>query len=180
MKKFLMTIVAACAAVSMNAQVYLGGGLNLSSQSYDGNSSTIISVTPEVGYVLDENTAIGIGLGFGTSGKDDAKVNTLKVNPYYRYTFLKAEKVNLFVDGSFTFENVKGDGVNDKDYKRNAWSIGVRPGVAVALNNQLSFVSTMGLLGYKSSKVDGDKAHSTLGLMDFNTLGLTFGLYYNF
>lgn len=180
MKKILMTIAAAFVATTMSAQIYVGGGLNLSSQSYDGNSTSTISVTPEVGYVLDENSALGLGITFGTSGKDDTKQTKFGVNPYYRYNFLKTEKVNLFVDGSFEFMNYKGDGEKDKDAKMNVWSIGLRPGVAVALNDKLSFVSTMGLLGYKSSKPDGGKATNTFGLMDFNTLGLNFGLYYNF
>lgn len=179
MKKIFMTMVAALAAMTMNAQVYLGGGLNLSSTSKDGNSSTKIAVTPEIGYVLDENSALGLGITFSTSGKDASKQTTFGVNPYYRYNVVKTEKVNLFLDGSFTFMNYKGDGSN-KDYKENEWSVGIRPGVAVALNEKLSFVSTMGLLGYKSSKPDGDKATNTFGLINFNTLGLNFGLYYNF
>ena len=180
MKKFLMTIAAAFAAVSMNAQVYVGGGLNLSSTSYDGNSTSKITITPEVGYVLDENSALGLGLAFGTSGKDATKQTVFGVNPYYRYNVVKTEKVNLFLDGSFTFMNYKGDGISNEDAKLNEWSIGIRPGVAVALNDKLSFVSTMGLLGYKSSKPDGGEATNTFGLMNFNTLGLNFGLYYNF
>lgn len=175
-----MTIAAAFAATTMSAQIYVGGGLNLSSESYDGNSTSKISITPEVGYVLDENSALGLGIGFGMSGKDDSKKTEFSVNPYYRYNLVKTEKVNLFVDGSFTFKNTKGDGYTNKDYKENSWSIGVRPGVAVALNDKLSFVSTMGLLGYKSSKPDGGEATNTFGLMDFSTLGLKFGLYYNF
>ncbi len=179
MKKILMTIAAAFVATTMSAQIYVGGGIGFQSKSYDGNSTTSFGITPEVGYTLDENSAIGIGLGFNQSGKDNTKQTVISVNPYYRYKFLKTESVSLFVDGTFSFANQKGDGALDKDYKLNAWSIGVRPGVAVALNDKLSFVSTMGFLGYQSSKPDGGKATNTFGF-DFNSLNLNFGLYYNF
>lgn len=179
MKKFLMTIAAAFVATTMSAQMYVGGGIGFENKSYDGESATSLSITPELGYVLDENASLGISLGFGQSGKDDAKKTTISVQPYYRYKFMKTEKVDLFVDGTFYFANVKGDGYKDKDYKANAWGIGVRPGVAVALNDKLSFVSTMGFLGYESFKPDGDKATNTFGF-DLNSLNLSFGLYYNF
>ena len=174
-----MTMVAALAAMTMNAQVYLGGGLNLSSTSKDGNSSTKIAVTPEIGYVLDENSALGLGITFSTSGKDASKQTTFGVNPYYRYNVVKTEKVNLFLDGSFTFMNYKGDGSN-KDYKENEWSVGIRPGVAVALNEKLSFVSHFGFVGYETVNPDGDDNNRSAFGLGLNGNSLTFGLYYNF
>ncbi len=178
MKKVLMTMFAAVAALSMNAQVYLGGGVNFQGQSYDGNSTTLFTITPEIGYTLDENSALGLAIGFGTKGKDDAKINAFSVNPYYRYNFLKTEKVNLFIDGSFKFDYQKGDGVS-KDYKQTGWSLGVRPGVAFNVNNKISFVSTLGFLGYSSVKPDGGKATNTYGV-NFDASTVNFGLYYNF
>jgi hypothetical protein len=183
MKKFLMTIVAAFAAVSMNAQVYVGGGLGFATQSYDGESSTKFALVPEVGYTLDENSAIGIAIGYSQSGKDDTKATKMVVNPYYRYNLTKIGNVNLFVDGSFAFATTddKTNKIGGKSYKINEWGIGVKPGVAVNLNEKLSFVSHLGFLGYESSKADydGAKATNTFGF-DFSSLNLTFGLYYNF
>jgi hypothetical protein len=72
--------------------------------------------------------------------------------------------------------------------KTNAWGIGVKPGVAVNLNEKLSFVAKLGFVGFESSKpdVDGAKATNTFTIdlsgngSAFNSNGLTFGLYYNF
>ena len=36
MKKIFMTLAAVCVAATMNAQVYVGGGLGLASTSQDG------------------------------------------------------------------------------------------------------------------------------------------------
>ena len=36
MKKIMMTLVAVAMATTMNAQVYVGGGVGLAVESYDG------------------------------------------------------------------------------------------------------------------------------------------------
>ena len=68
MKKFLMTIVAAFAAVSMNAQMYLGGSFAFeawSSQKLAGDKSeTVFKIMPEIGYNLNEEWAIGTVIGY--------------------------------------------------------------------------------------------------------------------
>lgn len=40
MKKIFMTLAAVCVAATMNAQVYVGGGLGLASTSQDGDTNT--------------------------------------------------------------------------------------------------------------------------------------------
>jgi hypothetical protein len=63
----------------------------------------------------------------------------------------------------------------------NAWGLGVKPGVAVNLNESISFVAHMGFLGYNSEKpdFDGAKATNTVGL-SLDGTDLSFGFYYNF
>ncbi len=204
MKKILMTMVAAFAAVSMNAQVYVGGTLGLEMQNKladkDGSetSGMTFQIKPEVGYWLDENMAVGIVLGFGTTNngnfinpedgkafapnkKLDKSATQFTIAPYFRYNVLKFDRVNVFCDGMIDYTlNQK-----DSDNKVTRFGIHVVPGVAVNLNDKLSFVTKLGNgLGWSSRKVtvggnDGD-AQSTFGL-DLNSLaGLQFGLYYNF
>lgn len=178
MKKIFMTLAAAVLAISASAQVYLGGAAGLTSVSHDGNSTTNFVIMPEIGYNLDDNWALGISVGYGESGKDATKVKTFIVNPYARYTFAKFSKVNLFVDGGFSFENVDSKSLG---YKVNTWGIGLKPGVAVNLNEKFSLVAHLGYLGYESAKpdFDGAKATNTFGLsVDATTVN--FGFYYNF
>ncbi|MCR4853966.1 MAG: porin family protein [Prevotella sp.] len=184
MKKFFMTLAAACMAATMNAQVYVGGGIGLQSTSYDGNSDTYIKFMPEIGYNLNENWALGIALGYSennttfTLGGVDEKKKSKKfqVSPYVRYTFVKFEKVNLFVDGGldYTHTDSAGDKINE-------FALGLRPGVTVSLNDKLSFVAHAGFLGWRTSKADqeGAKAYNTF-CFDFDGSDLSFGLYYNF
>ena len=61
-----------------------------------------------------------------------------------------------------------------------AFGLGIKPGVAVSLNEKLSFVAHFGFLGYKSVDPDGDDNKVTSIGLDADGSELTFGLYYNF
>ena len=185
MKKIMMTLAAVAVAATMNAQVYIGGGIGLGTSSYDGNSETYFKIIPEIGYNLDENWAVGLTIGYGetkttlknyaTGVKTSEKVKSFTIAPYARYTFAHFDKVNLFVDGTvgYNHENYAGT-------KINTFGIGFKPGVAVNLNDKLSFVAHVGFLGYENEKVKGDsKSTNSFGL-DLSGNNLSFGVYYNF
>jgi hypothetical protein len=176
MKKIMMTLAAIAVAATMNAQAYIGGSLGFATASQDGNSTTVWSIMPEVGYNLNENWAVGTVIGYGEAGKDESKVKKFTIAPYVRYTVAKLDKVNVFIDGTVGYTNTKYYG-----FKNNTFNVGIKPGVAVNLNDKLSFVTHFGFLGYENSKDDyeGAKAVNTFGL-DLNGNNLTFGLYYNF
>ena len=184
MKKIFAVALVAMMTMTVNAQVYVGGGVGLQSSSYDGNSETFFKLVPEIGYNLNEDWAVGITVGYGeskTTLKEDgvkitAKVKAFEIAPYARYTFAKFDKVNLFVDGTVDYLNT--DNAGDKN---NTFSIGLKPGVAVNLNDKLSFVAHAGFLGYQNSKDDyeGAKAANTFGF-DLDGSNLSFGVYYNF
>ena len=185
MKKIMMTLAAIAVAATMNAQVYVGGSLGFESQSCDGNSETFYKIMPEIGYNLNEDWAVGVVLGYGESKEKDkvgrATITTDKekffsINPYARYTFAKFDKINLFVDGGVEYAHYDNNGD-----KANAFSIGLKPGVAVNLNDKLSFVAHAGFLGYINAKKDeeGAKALNTFGF-DLDATNLSFGVYYNF
>ena len=179
MKKIMMTLAAVAVAATMNAQVYVGGGVGVATSSYDGNSTTVWSIIPEVGYNLDENWAVGITVGYGESKVKisgvSEKVKNFKVAPYARYTFVKFDHVNLFVDGTVGYQHENYAGT-----KTNTFGVGLKPGVAVNLNDKLSFVAHVGFLGYENEKVKGaDKSTNSFGF-DLNGNNLSFGVYYNF
>ncbi len=190
-----MTIAAAFVATTMSAQVYVGGTLGLGFQNkltdMDGKDATgmTFQIKPEIGYTLDENSALGIAIGFGTTNNTNyATVNGLKTNqkldksvtifsvaPYYRYNYLKLSNVNLFIDGQFNFDYTKYD-----EWNNTKMGLGIVPGVAVNMNEKISFVAKMGFIGWQQSKDKDCDAQSEFGL-DMDTLGgLEFGMYYNF
>ena len=182
MKKIFALALVAMMGLTANAQGYVGGSLGFASESYDGNSETVWSIMPEIGYNLNEDWALGVVVGYG-EGKDKTKIDgitytdkvkTFAISPYVRYTPVKLDKVNIFIDGGFGYQNIKWGEVKD-----NIWQFGVKPGVAINLNDKLSFVSHFGFLGYKNEKLKGDdESTKSFG---FN-LGseVSFGMYYNF
>lgn len=184
MKKIMMIAAMMVATMSASAQVYVGGGVGFQTTSQGDVTNTTIKLMPEIGYNLDENWAVGVALGYGhsknsveTNGVEvSVKTNVFSINPYARYTFAKFDKVNLFVDGGVEYVHTKSG-----DDKNNQFAIGLKPGVAVNLNDKLSFVTHVGFLGYKYDKDDyeGAKAANTFGL-DIDGSSLTFALYYNF
>lgn len=181
MKKILMTIVAAFAALSMNAQVYVGGEIGFASEKVN-DSETTFKFIPEIGYNFNEDWAAGIKIGYqkacnliadysltmGADGLVGKYGEAFTVSPYARYTFVKTGSVKVFVDGGLDFTSVK-------DIDDNIINVGLKPGVAVDLSDSFSFVAHFGFVGYKSW---GDNLNK-IGV-DLNGNNLTFGLYYNF
>ena len=189
MKKILMTIAAAFVAVSMSAQIYVGGSVavnSFSSQKLAGDrSETAFKFMPEVGYNLNEEWAVGCAFGYESDkfnmikdplrdpkGKFNSE-SAFSINPYARYTYLKAGKVNLFVDGGVEFTSA-----SKADWTRLAF--GVKPGLAVNLTDQISFVSHLGFIGFDQFNPDGDDNNTTKVGVDLSGANLTFGLYFNF
>ena len=185
MKKILMTIAAAFVAVTMSAQIYVGGSVavnSFSSQKFAGDrSETAFKFMPEVGYNLNEEWAIGCALGYESDkfnmindpSGNFASESAFSINPYARYTYLKAGKVNLFVDGGVEFTSA-----SKADWTRLAF--GVKPGLAVNLTDQISFVSHLGFIGFDQINPDGDDNNTTKVGVDLSGANLTFGLYFNF
>ena len=183
MKKIFAVALVAMMTLTVNAQVYVGGGVGLLTSSYDGNSETYFSILPEIGYNINEDWAVGIAVGYGEAKskvnvagvKVTEKVKTFQIAPYARYTFAKFYKVNLFVDGSVGYKHENFAGV-----KTNTFAVGFKPGVAVNLNDKLSFVAHVGFLGYENEKIKGDdKSTNTFGVA-LDGSNLSFGVYYNF
>ena len=171
-----MTLVAVAMATTMNAQWYVGGtvGYNYTKDKNTDVKSNTFVITPELGYNLNEKWAVGMKIGYAYNKVDDAKSNEFVVNPYARYTFVKLDKVNFFVDGGFEYNYVKVE-----DDSANGFGISFKPGVAVNLNEKISFVAHVGNFGWASAKAKNAKSVQSVDL-GLNLTSVDFGLYYNF
>ena len=88
--------------------------------------------------------------------------------------------VNYFPENCQLRQDIKSIDENFAGTKINTFGIGFKPGVAVNLNEKLSFVAHVGFLGYENEKVKGDdKSTNSFGL-DLSGNNLSFGVYYNF
>lgn len=173
MKKFLMTMVVAVMALSANAQVYVGGGFGVGSTSIDGGDDvTTYKFVPEIGYSFDKDWAVGVAFGWEGANKG---AKTVSVNPYVRWTFARFNMVNVFVDGGVEYDHLYGNGADT-----DAFAFGLKPGVAVNLNDKLSFVAHVGFLGYEHAKNNNNDVKTDSWGLDLDGRNITFGLYYNF
>ena len=166
--------------MSVNAQVYVGGSLGIdawSSQKNAGDrSETTFTILPEVGYNLNDEWAVGTVIGYVSDkwvGVNGISESAFTFNPYARYTYLKAGKVSLFVDGGVDFTTA-----SKADW--NELAIGLKPGLAVSLSDNISFVSHLGFIGYDVLNPDGDDNNTSKFGLDLDGNNLTFGLYFNF
>ena len=178
MKKILLSFAVACVSLAASAQGYVGGSIGIASSKI-GNSDNVTTyqVLPEVGVNLDENWAIGTVVGWGKGSpvnieSENSVNNYFKLEPYVRYTYARSKYVNGFIDGGFAYQHYRGG--------TNAWSVGLKPGVAVNVSPKVSFVAHVGFAGWKSVKQRGasNDAHTWGASLDGNNI--TFGVYYNF
>lgn len=180
MKKLFSLIAVAFVAMSVNAQVYVGGSLGINAWSSQKNagdrSETTFSILPEVGYNLNDEWAVGTVIGYVSdkwTGVNGISESAFTFNPYARYTYLKAGKVSLFVDGGVDFTTA-----SKADW--NELAIGLKPGLAVSLSDNISFVSHLGFIGYDVYNPDGDDNNISKFGLNLDGNNLTFGLYFNF
>ena len=178
-----MTMAALMAATAMNAQVFIGGSIGFGSVKIGGaDSETTYKVVPEIGYCFNEHWAIGIALGYQkgecsikpdvSNYTQNVETEVFGVQPYARYTFTDWDMVNIFCDLGIGFASYKDLGTD--------FSVGLRPGASLALNDKLSFVTHIGFLGFETFSPKGDGKSSNAFGLDIDNSNLTFGLYYNF
>ena len=180
MKKIVMTLAAAFVATAMSAQVYVGGSLGINAWSSQKNagdrSETTFKIMPEIGYNINDAWAVGTVIGYVSDkwqGVEGVSENAFVIAPYARYTFAKCGKVNFFIDGGVGFTTA-----SKADWTE--FSVGLKPGLAVALSDKVSFVSHFGFFGYDQWNPEGDNNNISKFGLDLDGNNLTFGLYLNF
>ena len=89
MKKIVMFLFVVMVALSVKAQVYVGGTVGF--WHNDDADATTFTLAPEVGYNFSEKWAVGAVLEFAHSkvSKDDLslKGNAFALAPYARYSY---------------------------------------------------------------------------------------------
>ena len=171
MKKGLLLVVVMLATIAVKAQdIYVGGSLNVWRNS-TGNT-TSFKVAPEIGYNFNETWALGAELNYSHEYVKQVTANSVTVAPYIRWSYYQNDAVRLFLDGTAAIGFVK---IKDGDTTK-AGQIGLRPGIAVKLNDHFSFIAKYGFLGYrKNVNTSGD----SFGLM-LTSEDLSIGFHYNF
>lgn len=173
MKKLFIAVVAAFIGFSANAQLYVGGNIGLTSNA--DAKTTSFSLLPEVGYSLDDNMSFGAVVGFTSYAKKDNYTDTnFILQPYFRYTFLELGPVKVFADAQLQldFWNNKiylTDNTTNTTSGTN-FGIGIAPGIAIPVSDNLSFVAHLGQFGYYNNTL----------MLGLNANNVLCGVYYSF
>ncbi|MES2812084.1 MAG: outer membrane beta-barrel protein [Bacteroidota bacterium] len=204
MKKLLLTAVAVFAFGFANAQeaskegfakgnMFLSGTASFGTEKNDGYKITEYTVAPKFGYFVSNNIALGLGLEFG-NGKIDVDGDTVAENKttsfgafgrYYIKTAKFAPFAELNVNYATTsnewidlFGTPTGFGTGDDI---NTLSVNVAPGFNYFISDNFALETSVGILGYSSSKADVDGAEASnkfnIGL---NLSNINLGLIYKF
>ena len=135
MKKIFLTLaLSITCAIFAQAQtekgtLLLGGGAEFKSTSADGASVTNYSLSPNIGYFVAENIAVGARVDFGGSSSDGESVSNYQIAPFARYYFLPiGSNAKLFGDASVGFAGSSAEG------DKGATVIAVQAGPAFFLN----------------------------------------------
>lgn len=198
MKKIFMIAAMAVAAVTANAQVWIGGNLGFNTETSKveiagfstDNTTSNFEIAPEIGYNLSDQWAVAIALGYahteGTSmtfGDETVtgNINAFTIKPYARYTFVKAGNFSAFCDGYVSYSTAHMQNVENNI---NTFGIGLAPGIAYAVSPKVTLVAHVGKLGYDHTSYKQDtvvgEAKYTNNKFDFNiTNSIYFGAYVN-
>lgn len=143
MKKLFLTLALAFVGImSANAQVWLGGGLGAQIEK----NYTSISVSPEVGYAINDHWQIALGASYNFE-KNKPLVpdlnfqtnNYLSLEPYVRYVATTiGDKFSLFFDLTGDFGLIDANG----------WAATLRPGIAWMATKHWTAAFRFGFAGY--------------------------------
>lgn len=171
MRKFVFILmVAFIAIISADAQVYVGGSFNF---TRDKNSDqTNFTIAPELGYNLSKQWAIAAEIGFTHIKKDEIKVNVFNFAPYARFSFFEKSIVRLFLDGGVGISTSQIES-NDRE---NGFEIGIKPGIALDICKNLTFVTKYGFVGFR----DDYKYNNSISGISLSSEDLSIGFHYEF
>ena len=167
-KLFLVLALAFAGILTANAQVWVGGGLGASVQK----NYTSFSISPEVGYVINNHWQVALGAGYNfTQTKDvldeEITTNALALQPYVRYVGgTIGKKFSLFVDlcGDFGLLD------DARDY-----AVTLQPGIAWQATDKFTAAFRLGKVGYDHNFYGTDGF-----LLDGDLCAPQIRIYYNF
>lgn len=169
MKKVFLTLALLLTTMVASAQFYVGGGLGVNKTENGDAEETVITVSPEIGYTINEDWTIGAALMFDWTKDVSTQYG---ISPYVRYNIFKAGKFSVFADGAVELGYIDYE-TADGDF---AWGAGIKPGVGYQLTDKFSICAHIGWIGYRDyGDIAGEETTISVDGTD-----LSFSLYYSF
>ena len=150
-------------------------------QEEDADKVASFNLSPEVGYFVIDNLAVGIDLNVGTSkvtegtSNDSSTDNLIAAGPFVRY-YIPTTRVLPFVEVGASFGRVitKYDGgfLDGEEFKTNLRSIGGGVGVAAPLGDKVTLDI---MAGYQSITIKADENNDDNDRTVTGTIALRLG-----
>lgn len=192
MKKTIASIVLSFLFLNtMNAQngglkkgdTYASGLFGVSHSKSGDEKATDILFSPSVGYMVNNNIALGLSAGYGSSVSKLGSVKTSEdiitsAGVFVTYYFNPQSKFSMFGTAGVGYLLT-----NDKltDEKFTGIDVGISPGVSYFVSNNLALQATIGRLGFSSLKSNEPGAEATNKIdLGLNLATTNFGLIWKF
>ncbi|KQN33288.1 hypothetical protein ASE92_15905 [Pedobacter sp. Leaf41] len=200
MKKLLLSVVAVAGLVyGANAQtekgkVILGGNVGFNSTKVEGaaKSDVSFSIVPSVGYFVDNNFAIGTGVGYNYNKQvsENSLNQAFVVAPFGRYYVGLSDQFKFFgqlsVPMAFGNNKIVNDNGDTGAKVASTTSIGVNiaPGFAFFPTKRIGIEVSVNGLGYNNLNVKneitgGEVSSNSFGL-EANTFAPKLGVQFHF
>jgi len=190
-----------------SSEVIRSGG---STSTTKGPKTSGFWIMPTLGYNLNENITIGLGIGYesikttddktvagGTTNKNISTTNVMGIMPFMRYNMKVNDNFGWYAQldvtpqfGTIKDESSIGTTTTTTEGKISGFDFGIRPGIGYKLGDHFSINAHYGVLGYNTKKKTwDDKSTSTITKVEEkdNSFGLSldmstlgFGLNYHF
>lgn len=195
MKKFFfiaVTLIAFQSAIAQTTQgsMMLGGGLSFYSdteQANDDYENKGLTFSPNFGYFVSDNLAVGLSLSISNStfdtGASSTDRNSFGIGPFVRYyKFTSSEQFAFFGQADLMFVFGKEDDTPGGETNNRAISFGVSPGFAYFFNEHWAFDIWFLGIRYESydDNTDVDDNSSNSFRFGVQSLSPNIGVRYHF
>ncbi len=199
--RLLLVLVFSLAAVTVNAQIFVGGSVSLSSNVIKTDDTGIITdrsvfslaLSPKAGFFVSEKMAIGSELYLGRSvdkltqtSESSSTISSFGISPFMRYYPVSWKRFSMFgqVNCGVQFASLKNKsaGTLIDDINRTNFYTSLYPGLAFDVNERFSLETTLSFLGFSYSFTkmeDGTEVTKTSGFnmgANLNSITTTGGI----
>lgn len=145
---------------------------------------TTITLLPRIGYFVNSNTAVGLGIGYKNtsieekedSGKETIEFPRLIIEPYIRFYKPLTEHAFFFFDGAIHFENGtdvhkyadSGFPIDNDKVEVSQWGLIARPGFTYKFTDRLALELSIGKIEYSSLDAKPKGAPSSASITNTN------------
>ena len=140
-----LVIFSATAKAQINMGMWtIGGGAAYNTSSTDDTErkSRSFNLNPSIGFVISDNTVLGVTLGYGNSRSENGAISLSKTNSFFGGVFYAkylpiSSRFYGILNGSLSYNNSKSESYDpggNLEAITNGINLGVSPGFSFALS----------------------------------------------